>query len=415
MFSSRDCRRNLRWYLAFRIPFDFALWGPTWVLYMTRELGLSFTQIMVLDFLFQMAVVALEVPTGIFADAVGRRWSVRAGGIAMTLSIAVWAFARSYWWVLAAWGLWALAITFLNGADAALIYESLLADGRGDEFGRVLGRFTTYSMLGIALAAAIGGWLATWGYRTPIYAHIGVLFLAVLASFRLKDPPRAQLRSPGTPREVVGALADIVGHSRRFRILLVYAAAVVAVEVLVIIYQQPFLVGIGLPVEQLGLFYAVMTLLAALGPVTMTWLSARWGMVPTLGAGAFGIALASIALYFLPGLAVFAPLVIIRFLADGVRPVTIDGMNRLVGPRGRATVLSVRSMCVAAIVGPIEVVSGWWADRVPIRRIFLVSGVLLPLVVTGLGWFWKRGPDHRAPAEPEPQAATFSSEGGPLS
>jgi len=412
MFTSRDCRRNLRWYLAFRIPFDFALWGPTWVLYMIHELGLSFTQIMLLDLFYQALIILLEIPTGMLADALGRRWSLRGAGVAMILSLAVWGFARNYWWVLGAWALWAAALALMNGADAALIYESLLADRREGEFGRVLGRFTTYSMLGIVVASLAGGWLAKWGYRAPIYAHIAVLSLTLIASLRLREPPRAEQVRPGTPREIFRSLVAIVGQSAPFRILLAYAAAVQAVETLVIIYQQPLLVGVGLSVERLGLFYAVVTLLAALGPVAMTWASGRWGMIPVLGIAASGIALSSMALYLLPGLTLIAPLVVVRFLADGARPVMIEAMNRLVGPRGRATVLSVRSMCVAAVVGPMEVLSGWWADRVPIRRIFIACGLALPLVVGCLGWLWRRRSEREESAELAPQQVALSSKRG---
>jgi predicted MFS family arabinose efflux permease len=365
---------------------------------------------MVLDLFFQVSVIFLEIPTGLFADAIGRRWSLRCAALGMFASIVTWALATSIWWMVAAWALWAFGATFLNGADVALIYESLLADGRGHKFGRVIGRFTTYSLLGIVLASLVGGWLAQWGYRVPIFAHAGVLCIALFASSRLREPPRAEQVLPGKPREIIRALGEILGHSARFRILLGYAAAVQAVEVLVIVYQQPLLVAAGLNAERLGVFYAVVTLIAAGGPVILTWASARLGMAPVLGAAGLGIAASTFVLYFVPGMGIILPLTLVRFFADGARPVTIDGMNRLVGPRGRATVLSVRSMCVSAVVGPLEVVSGWWADRVPIRRIFLACGIGLPLVVSCLGWAWNRKRPCEHPAELAAEPATLTSD-----
>jgi len=394
MFTSRDCRHNLRWYLLFRVSFDFALWGPTWVLYMTRDLGLTFTQVMLLDLFFQTGIVLLEIPTGMLADALGRRWSLRGSALAMTISLGLWAVAANYWWVFGAWAMWAVAATLMNGADAALLYESLNADGRGASFGRVLGRFASYSMLGMVAAAIIGGWLAKWGYRVPIFAHVGVLFLSVFASFRLREPPRAESVAPGTPRQIMRAMMATLRYSPRFKLLLAYAAAVQVAEIILIIYQQPLLVGMGLPVEWLGWFYAVATVVAAGGPIVVTWVSERWGLAQTLGAAAFGVAISCLALFWIPGFLVVVPLVLARFLADGVRPPTIDGMNRLVGPRGRATVLSLRGISTAAVAGPMEVLSGWWADRVPLRRVYLTCGMILPLVVGGLGWLWKRWPER---------------------
>ena len=118
-FSSEACRRNLRWYLVYRTIFEFSLWSPVWILFLSRGLGLSFTKIMGLDFFFQIAVVFLEIPTGVLADTIGRRWALFWAAVMMAIAVGLLGLAVSAWWVLASFSFWALGVTMLNGADAA--------------------------------------------------------------------------------------------------------------------------------------------------------------------------------------------------------------------------------------------------------------------------------------------------------
>jgi len=394
MFSRDDCRRNLRWYILFRMSLDFMMWGPTWVLYMRDELGFSFTEIMLFDFFFQTAIVLLEVPTGMFADIIGRRWALRGGAFSLFLAMGMWGAGwNAWWWISIAWAFWAIAATLINGADASLVFETLRADGRGYEFGKVLGRISSLSMLGMVAASVLGGWMAEYGYRVPILVHTALLAFTVFAAFRLREPPRAERLVHATVRNIARSIRALLKRSHRFRYLLIYSALIQVVEIMAVVYQQPLLVSLGFPIKQLGVFYAGAILIASVGPIAMTWASDRFGIARTLGLGALGTTIACLGLFWLPGLTIVIPFLVLRFFADGVRPVTIEGMNRLADPDDRATVLSLRSICISSVAGPMEVLSGWWADRVPIRRVYLVCGALLPLFSVWLGWAWKRHPE----------------------
>jgi MFS family permease len=245
----------------------------------------------------------------------------------------------------------------------------------------------------MVVASLVGGWLIDYGYRAPILAHTGLLVFSLYAAFKLKEPPRAERAIHTNVRDIARSLTSLLRRSHRFRYLLIYAALIQVVEIMAIVYQQPLLVSLGLPAKQLGTFYAVAILIAAGGPIALTWASAHWGIARTLGITALGVTVACFALYWLPGLLILVPLLVLRFFADGVRPVTIEGMNRLADPNDRATVLSLRGICIAGVAGPMEAISGWWADRVPLRRLYLVCGLLLPLFTLGLGRAWVRHPE----------------------
>ena len=391
-FSADDCRHNLRWYLIFRATYEFGLWYPIWVLYLTQELELSFTRIMVLELSYQFSMVLLEIPTGMLADTFGRRWSLFCSAATLLLAIALLAAATNAWWVLASFVIWAMTTTLLNGADAAFLYESLLAVGREGEFPKVLGRFSSLAMVGAVVASTIGGWLASWGgYRLPMYVHIVLFPLALVAAFRFREPPRAEGLVAGGLREIVRAMHSLVRRSRRFKVLLAYSAFMNSVILIAIVYLQPFLLVNGLAVTHIGWFFAASMLVGATGPILGTWSRVRFGLAPTLGVAAFSVSLFCLGMFALPGLWVMLPLVGIQVVGSGVHPVVVEGLNRMAGAQGRATVLSLRGIVVAALAGPLEVVSGWYADRVPLRRLFLVCATALPLAAVVLGVLWRAG------------------------
>jgi MFS family permease len=499
VFTARDCSRNLSKFLWYRIVFDFALWAPTWVLYLNRDLGMSFTTIMLLEMIFQVTIALTEIPTGIFADVVGRKWSLFGSGAVMLLTLLLFGLATSVWMVLVTWILWGLAATLINGADGAFLYESLAAAGREHEFARVFGRITSISMLSSVVAGIFGGWLVmvdpaewitldtpasatiaeirdrlhvssiwnaheavsalegrllrfriapldseatyqastlphgarfdsesrefTWqpsvwqtrdtlaifraqlptrsvestvpltirhaNYRLPIFIHVVLMLIGLYIALLFREPPRTGGVVQTNPRTIMGSLWRLLKSSRKFQALLGFSAAIDVVFFTTIIYNQPLLVNAGLPVEHMGLFFSASTLVGAIGPVAMTSASARFGLVRTLGFAGFAGAACCLWVFFSPGLWAILPLIVIRPLLQGVRPATIDAMNALAGPDGRATVLSLRGIASATLSGPLQVLSGYVADHASVKHLFLVSAAALPGVMTVLGWLWK--------------------------
>jgi MFS family permease len=115
--------------------FMFILWAPIWVVFLQGK-GLSLTQIGVLEAFAWLITAAFEVPTGAIADRWGRKSSIDMGStfyaLAMFLILAE-ALSPAF---LLGYALWNSSFAFMSGADAALLYDSLKADGRESEAAR---------------------------------------------------------------------------------------------------------------------------------------------------------------------------------------------------------------------------------------------------------------------------------------
>ena len=87
--------------------------------------GLSLTQIMIIQSICSVASILTEIPSGYFADKVGRKQSLMITGIFALLSMLTFGLGNNFYHFLIAGLLWALAGVFISGADSAFIYDTL--------------------------------------------------------------------------------------------------------------------------------------------------------------------------------------------------------------------------------------------------------------------------------------------------
>ena len=79
--------------MFFSVPIMVLFW---------QENGLSLSQIMILQSLYSIAAVLLEVPTGYFADVFGRKKTLALGGLFWALGIITYSLGYNFYQFLIA-------------------------------------------------------------------------------------------------------------------------------------------------------------------------------------------------------------------------------------------------------------------------------------------------------------------------
>ena len=144
-----------------------------------REAGLSFLQIGLLYAIRDVATNILEIPTGIFADAFGRRKAMVMAFISYLLSFGIFYLFTHFPFYALAMILFAFGEAFRSGTHKALILEHLKITGREHLKVSYYGRTRAASQLGSALNALIAAALVfyTGEYR--------IMFLAATIPYSL--------------------------------------------------------------------------------------------------------------------------------------------------------------------------------------------------------------------------------------
>ncbi|WP_429886512.1 MFS transporter, partial [Geoalkalibacter halelectricus] len=177
-------------------------------LFWKDHIGLSLTEILVLQGFFSLSTLAFEYPSGYLSDRLGYRFSLN---LASLLGICGWGwylFAGSFWEVLIAELLLGASYAFISGSDSALLYETLREDGNEHRYAQYEGRQIGLAQAGEAAGAVFAGVLYAFFPLLPFLIQVLVWILALGLTTTHKDPPRA--RAP----EATSHLAEAWGTVR---------------------------------------------------------------------------------------------------------------------------------------------------------------------------------------------------------
>jgi MFS family permease len=157
-----------------------------------------------------LVLLALELPTGWFADRIGHRVSLIVGSSAQVLGLLFCWLADGMAGVVAGTLLIAVGDAFRSGADQALLYRSCLAVDRLDEFHRLNAR--AWSIEGVLLALLVvtgGAIVAAWGYHAGWAIETALSAAGLAIAWSMREPPAgAGKYEEGTPAAGVVRLAS---------------------------------------------------------------------------------------------------------------------------------------------------------------------------------------------------------------
>jgi MFS family permease len=158
----------------------FILWVPIWVVFLQGK-GLSLTQIGLLEAFAWVLTAAVEVPTGAIADRWGRKTSIAVGSLVYSAAMfLILADALSPAFLLG-YALWNSSFAFVSGADSALLYDSLKAEGRESEAAKQAGR---YAAIGQMTTADLLGPPSAMGVSAAVFA---IAFIQLCLVWRAAD------------------------------------------------------------------------------------------------------------------------------------------------------------------------------------------------------------------------------------
>ena len=154
-------RRNVRSFTLFRAFFSARFYYPVYAL-LFLDYGLTLGQFGILNGLWAVTIVLLEIPSGALADTIGRRKLLIFGAVCMLLEMGVLLVAPigggTWLFVLFAFNrlLSGAAEAAVSGADEALAYDSLKAAGLEGEWAKVLERVQRVTSLAFFFTMLIG-------------------------------------------------------------------------------------------------------------------------------------------------------------------------------------------------------------------------------------------------------------------
>lgn len=291
----------LRW-IWWRAVLHRGWWLVTSV-YLVVDAGLSASQLVLIGVGQALVALAFEVPAGVVADAVSRKWSLVVSQVLMGAAMTATGVVTEFGALVATQMLWGIAWTFASGAEVAWITDELDEPAR---ISVVLMRSGRAQLTGAAAGIVGLGGLAALTQRDATMVLAGAVMLLLGLYVAVRFPERRFVRS--SPRRWSASWSILVRGAalvRGSRVLLVLLAATFLVNGAAASgrLHAARLVDIGLPTDPVAWLtgLGVLTLLAgavALRAVERTIddsHAAPRGYVVACTAGAAGLVLLAVA------------------------------------------------------------------------------------------------------------------------
>ena len=322
-----------------------------------EENGLSLDDLFIVQAFYSICIIMSEVPSGYFADRLGRKMSMLIGALSGSIGFFIYANAYILEHFLLAQFFIALGTSFISGSDTALLYDTLLYLKCQDDYKKMAGRMASVSSFSEGFAGLAGGVLALISLRTPLYYQASLMVIVIPIVLSLREPPRPyRNETDGKWQAILSIIHYALSKNKEVKWLIVYSSLVSTSTLTIVWLVQPFLKTIDWPLALYGPIWAILQFSIALFALSAHKIEARLGRKSSL----LSLIATSAVAYFLIGV-VDSPWAGLFFFAiyfvRGVNgPILNDYINRCVESDIRATVLSVKNLIgrlMFTILGPL--------------------------------------------------------------
>ncbi len=332
--------------------------------------------IMVLQAVYSIAIVLLEIPSGYLADVIGRRKTLILGAVFGTFGFATYSFSHGFIGFLIAEIILGFGQSCISGADSAMLYDSLLEKGQEKKYSRFEGRIISLGNIAEAAAGITGGLLAGISLRTPYIAQSFIAFIALPAAITLVEPLRKVPLMKAGIMEIFHIARFALFENRTLSRNIIFSAIIGTATLTMAWFSQPFFEFVNIKIGWYGILWTTLNLTVAITSYTAHRLESKLGQKWSILLIALMIPLGYIALgrfHLSYGLIILYLFYLVRGYAT---PVLKDYINRVTQSNIRATVLSVRNFIIRllfALTGPML---GWVKDVYTLPQALTLAGII---------------------------------------
>lgn len=212
---------------ALRVCDEGVLFFPVYAL-LFADAGLSAAQISSLFVLWSVVTMALEVPSGAWADVYSRRRLLALAALLRAVGFALWTLVPSYWAFAAGFVLWGVRSALSSGTRDALLYDELAALGATDRYAAISGRAATVATAANLCATALAApALALGGFPLVGAASVAVCLGSAAVALSFPARPRGATTDGGFTEYLAtlrAGLAEVRRHTRVRHAALIAAA-----------------------------------------------------------------------------------------------------------------------------------------------------------------------------------------------
>ncbi|MCM1282506.1 MAG: MFS transporter [Muribaculaceae bacterium] len=336
-----------------------------WVLYL-GYMGMSLTQIGLLEGIYHATSIVFEVPSGAVADIFGRKRTMLAGRLCVLVSCLLMLFGRSFFPFALSFLVQAFGENLNSGSEEALVYDSMKQSGREEEYLAVCGKTNTIVEISQALATVLGGVLAEYSYFA-CYVTAALLAALAVVPLLLMREPKLEADSASLPmaervKTHFKTCFEILSGNRKLTRWICFFNVMEVAATVLFFYSQEYYHSMGLNKIEISMIMLAVGLLSTAGAFFSDRIYRRMGeWVIVIAAAAIFLSIGSYIFYKLwVSVSCFC---VCNFMSAMLYPIRSTRINSLIPSGQRATLISVDSLVFSVGMVIIFPAAGWMIDR----------------------------------------------------
>lgn len=396
---------------AFAVLANLDTNNAIWLIYLAAR-GYSPFAIGLFEMVFHIAKFLAEIPTGVFADIVGRRASLIASCVFGALSAALFLVPTPQM-IAASFACSGVSWAFKGGAQEAVVW-TLASKGAGvsaagdvaSRYSQLYSRFLVLTLIAAALGEGVSGFLLRWNPAFPFAIRAAGVALAIapLLAMPALRPERPAIAERLHPLAHLRAGLSAAWRSPILLGLLLLSALEGTVFTTSNYYTQLYFHGLGYSAAAIGVIFGVGAVLDFLytgaAPRILERVRRRW-MIPALVAGV------TLGLLLMSGAQPIVGLIGFLFVFRASDALFVPAISTAINARApeaqRATVLSLETGLFSGEMIVLFPLFGLGLSHVTYQQAYfgVGCGLLLGAALIGaLVWLARRWRARGAAAQP---------------
>ena len=329
--------------------------------------GLSFVEINSLWAIIVGVMAIAEVPTGILADKIGRKYSIIVALFLQLAGEVIYIFADNYLLFAFVAVIGGIGFSFSSGCFEAMMYDSLKKDGREKEMQKVSGLNGSLSQLAILIGAFAGGIIAKDlqmdSFILLIIMTACAVAIALFIGFFLKEPLSRYRHSEESPAKLFKEGIKLLKTNKSLQKIVILSLLATPFVNYLMTFYQPYFVEAEVGGVWFGIALSAASLLGILTSKYAYLLEKYFGvkrgvLIAVLLPGIFYFLITAV---YHPWISIL--LFILAYASMNLqKPIFADYINRHIESKNRATVLSIISMFSGFYVALMGIIIGLIAD-----------------------------------------------------
>jgi len=353
---------------------------PFLVIYF-KNMGFSLYQISLFTSAMAIGVLLFEIPTGAFADNYSRKKSIVLGFFIYGILLLGIAFITDFYVLLCFWFLSGLAVTFISGADDALVIDNLSHLKREDLKKEFFIKVQALRGFGMIISPFIGAYVVKNYSMSLVWVISGISIILVGAIFtfmkeyyvpKRKSFVKSVMDSYKTSSK---GLKFIINNKK----LLILIAAGLFFSLMSAANNgwQPLLVEFSLPEYSLGIVYSILGIFTIISSIISRYLTTKIKILLPIFIVmkmilAFGLLLVTPPEF----LGVVMIFIVYTGMLDAITMPSLSVyFHKISKKKIRATLVSIKSMVSAFVIAIFSIFAGLLMDNIGITRTIILSSL----------------------------------------